>query len=136
MPRTPKKASAPVVRSTVALRAVASAVAESAQPLTAAEVVAVVSGVADRATVYRVLERLCRDGQAEAVDLGDGRRRYEPAGEHHHHAVCLRCHAVEHVAVAHEAGAMERAVARQTGFAEVRHRLEFFGVCRACRSRD
>ena len=44
-------------------------------------------------TVYRSLESLVILGLVQAVDLGDGERRYEliEPGEHHHHIICEEC---------------------------------------------
>src|SRR3990167_4015653 len=44
-------------------------------------------------TVYRSLESLVGLGLVQAVDFGDGEKRYElvEPGEHHHHLVCQRC---------------------------------------------
>src|SRR6185437_11907390 len=44
-------------------------------------------------TVYRSLESLVGLGLVQAVDIGDGERRYEVVnpGEHHHHLVCRSC---------------------------------------------
>jgi Fur family transcriptional regulator, ferric uptake regulator len=50
-------------------------------------------------TVYRSLESLVSLGLVQAVDLGDGERRYEVVepGEHHHHLVCRACNRSTHL---------------------------------------
>src|SRR5207253_10274572 len=50
-------------------------------------------------TVYRSLESLVQLGLVQAVDLGDGERRYEVVapGEHHHHLVCKNCGTSTHL---------------------------------------
>lgn len=58
----------------------------------------------NQATVYRTLHFLCDLRLVVAMDLGDGCRVYEIAGETpHHHLVCRRCGRIEqlsHTAVA------------------------------------
>ena len=46
-------------------------------------------------TVYRTLELLKRLGLVTETDLGEGRVRYHPAEQgHHHHLVCRECGAI------------------------------------------
>src|SRR5271170_7304219 len=44
-------------------------------------------------TVYRSLDLLVAQGLVQAVELGDGEKRYEliKPGEHHHHLICSIC---------------------------------------------
>src|SRR5579871_4058686 len=79
-------------------------------------------------TVYRSLESLVTMGLAQAVDLGDGERRYElvKPGEHHHHLVCERCRASVHLdsCLVEE---LETAIEQNYGFQVRGHVLEMFG---------
>jgi Fe2+ or Zn2+ uptake regulation protein len=85
---------------------------------------------ADFSSVFRALERLERNGEVLRLDLGDGKARFEPVGEHHEHVRCERCGAVEAVpgCVVEEA-----VVERRTGFAVTGHRVLFAGICPRCR---
>ncbi len=47
------------------------------------------------ATVYRILHELCDMGQAVALDLGDGRARFDINPVPHAHLVCEACGRVE-----------------------------------------
>ncbi|MEM9916551.1 MAG: transcriptional repressor [Bacteroidota bacterium] len=56
----------------------------------------------DRATIYRILNRFCEDGQAHKVIGGDGKQYFacgmERGGKHKHHHFhfkCLSCGKVE-----------------------------------------
>ncbi len=49
------------------------------------------------ATVYRVLEELVALGEILALDLGNGRMRYDPNTSEHAHLVCEVCGRVEDV---------------------------------------
>src|SRR3954464_11267575 len=47
-----------------------------------------------RATVYRTLQWMVREGIARKVDLGEGRSRFEPSYRppRHFHLICTTCH--------------------------------------------
>jgi len=124
------------VRSTEPRRAVAGLIAARAGHFTARDLVAdaVTRDVAiGRATVFRALELFADLGLVERLDLPTGDHAYvvcEP--EHHHHVVCSRCGRSTEV----EDGGIAEAVrelGRRTGYRIEQHRLELFGVCRACR---
>lgn len=84
-------------------------------------------------TVYRALDSLVAKGFVQAVDLGDGEKRYEavPPGEHHHHLVCENCGNSNHLdqCVVEE---IEDTIRSKYGFKIKSHVLEIFGVCKKC----
>ncbi len=86
-------------------------------------------------TVYRSLESLVSMGLVQAVDLGDGERRYElvKPGEHHHHLVCSTCKSSVHLdqCLIEE---LEEGIRQKYGFTVEGHILEIFGQCMACSS--
>ncbi len=87
------------------------------------------------ATVYRTMKILTDAGLASARHFFDGQTRYEAALDRHHHdhLICTGCHAI----VEFENERIEElqdAVARQHGFVVTRHKLELYGLCRACQS--
>jgi Fur family ferric uptake transcriptional regulator len=89
------------------------------------------------ATVYRTLDTLVASGLLRAHDFGEGFKRYEPVAtsEQHEHLVCLRCGAVQEF----QNDRLERMlpmIADEFQFQHQRHRIEIFGLCRACRQRD
>ncbi len=87
-------------------------------------------------TVYRALESLVEKGYVQAVDLGDGEKRYEVVapGEHHHHLVCEACGQSYHLdqCVVEE---IEGTIRSKYGFTIKSHVLEIFGVCSSCSAR-
>ncbi|MDI6870687.1 MAG: Fur family transcriptional regulator [Bacillota bacterium] len=90
------------------------------------------------ATVYRTLELLTELRVLQAVDLGDGRARYELAGEDrhsHHHLLCLSCGRVEEVRD-DLLERLEQSVEAEHGFAILDHQVKFVGLCRECRTRE
>jgi Fur family ferric uptake transcriptional regulator len=85
------------------------------------------------ATVYRTMKLLAESGLASARNFGDGQTRYEAAlGRHHHdHLICTRCGTI----VEFENDQIERLqdlVARKHGFRVASHKMELYGLCRAC----
>jgi Fe2+ or Zn2+ uptake regulation protein len=89
---------------------------------------------ANKTSIYRGIEIIIEQGQAREADFGDGIKRYESASlKHHHHLICTECKRVEDIYVRKEAlMAIEKNIAKQNSFAEVKHSLEFFGVCNKC----
>ena len=92
----------------------------------------------DLATVYRNLHTLETMGMVRRFDLGDGTARFERDHEgddgHHHHLVCTACTLIIEVEDCFPTE-LEQALARRHGFAQITHRLEFFGVCKRCAAR-
>jgi Fe2+ or Zn2+ uptake regulation protein len=86
---------------------------------------------ANFSTVFRALARLEADGTVRRVELGDGKARYEAAGEHHEHVRCERCGAVGAVPGCVVDEAVPR-VQRLTGFRVTGHQILFSGVCPSC----
>src|SRR5438477_2306788 len=89
------------------------------------------------ATVYRTMKILTDSGLASARHFDDGQTRYEAAiGRHHHdHLICTSCHAI----IEFENERIEELqdlVARQHGFLVTRHKLELYGLCKACQARQ
>ena len=86
-----------------------------------------------RATVYRTLTVLEKEGFVEGLETGDGGRRFEHVigHEHHDHMVCLSCGRISEF----RDDALERrqeAAAKRIGFKILRHSLRIYGTCRDC----
>jgi len=87
-----------------------------------------------RASVYRALELLEELGLVQRLQTARGIAGYErvdPAGHHHHHAICRRCGRMEPF----EDRALERAigqVADQVPFQIAEHEVVLRGLCERC----
>lgn len=80
------------------------------------------------ATVYRTVRLFEEAGIIEKHDFGDGRSRYEEAGEDHHdHLINLRTGEVVEF-VDEEIEKLQEAIAKKLGFKLVDHRLELYGL--------
>ena len=78
------------------------------------------------ATVYRTIKLFEEAGIIEKLDIGDGRARYEEAGEHHEHLVDVETGEIIEFQD-EELEEMKRQVALKMGYELVDHRLELFG---------
>lgn len=85
----------------------------------------------DRVTVYRILETFFQKGLIKRLELGEGKYRYELAGEDHHHLICESCGAIEDISDCN-ISELEKEIVHKKKFLVKRHSLEFFGVCRSC----
>jgi Fe2+ or Zn2+ uptake regulation protein len=122
-------------------RTLVDTLARSDRPLTIAEVLARVDGLA-QSSAYRNLAVLERAGVVRRVVGADEFARFELAEgltSHHHHLICSACGQVVDFALDPQVEAtLERAldrVARNGGFTVESHRLDLLGVCDACAQR-
>jgi len=80
------------------------------------------------ATVYRTVKLFEDAGILERHDFGDGRARYEPAGdEHHDHLIDLNSGEVIEFS-SPEIEELQEKIARELGYKLVDHRLELYAV--------
>ena len=78
------------------------------------------------ATVYRTVKLLEEAGLLERLEFGDGRSRYEEAGEHHEHLVDIETGEV-HEFYNEELETLKTEIAREMGYELIDHRLELYG---------
>jgi Fur family peroxide stress response transcriptional regulator len=82
------------------------------------------------ATVYNTLERLKEMGEVLELPFSGG-SRYDGLNPHSHpHLRCTVCGAIEDLDI--NLGPAAQEVAARRGYADVQHRLEFYGVCPRC----
>ena len=80
------------------------------------------------ATVYRTVRLFEEAGVVERHDFGDGRSRYEEAGDDHHdHLIDTRTGQVVEFFDA-EIEALKTAIAERLGYRLIGHKLELYGV--------
>jgi Fur family transcriptional regulator, ferric uptake regulator len=116
--------------------ALIAALVEADQPLTLAELQERVP--CDFATVFRFISLLEGRGWVRRHYWGDRQIRFElaedpadPTHLHHHHLVCRICKQTEDIdsCAVHE---LESRLESESGYRQISHILEFFGVCPAC----
>ncbi len=88
----------------------------------------------DFATVFRMMGTLERLGLAQRVHLGRASSHFELVDprRHHDHLVCVDCGRVTLLEDVCPVEKLERRIARQYGYRDVTHSLEFFGHCQEC----
>ncbi|MCI0665514.1 MAG: transcriptional repressor [Acidobacteria bacterium] len=88
-------------------------------------------------TVYRNLHLLARQGILRELDIGLAVTYFETAKEPHFHLICRICGKIEDAILPIERGlaALVRRAAKTDGFLIEEPRLDFIGVCPACRSK-
>ena len=106
------------------------------RPLSIKEIFAALpAGDCDLATVYRSMHLLEGLHIVKRFDLGDGVARFELLTEgddgHHHHLVCTNCSDIVELQECFPE-ALEKNIASRSGFKDVTHKLEFFGLCPRC----
>ncbi len=88
------------------------------------------------ATIYKTVNLLKQ--LIEVLELGfpDGSNRYDGHKPYPHpHVICTKCHKV----IDPNLGSLKdltKEVIKETGFQILNHRVDFFGTCRDCQSRD
>jgi Fur family ferric uptake transcriptional regulator len=89
------------------------------------------------ATVYRTMKLLTECGLAHAQRFGEGHTLYESAfnRDHHDHLICTTCGDIIEFEN-NRIEALQDQVARQHGFVVTDHKLELYGRCRACQSKE
>ena len=87
-----------------------------------------------KATIYRTLDLLVKSRLVEEHDFGEGFKRYEHRLSQqpiHEHLICLECGSVTEFE-SPEIHRVERRIREEYGFKPARHRVEIYGLCRAC----
>ena len=80
-----------------------------------------------RATVYRTIDVLVKNGLVRKMDLGDGRNRYEPRldDRHHDHMICLETGDIIEF-FNEDLEELQETIANEHGYTIVRHVHQLF----------
>ena len=86
-----------------------------------------------RATVYRTMDILVKNGYARKMESGDGRARYESkiGSPHHDHLVCTSCGQIIEF-VDQDIEDIQNKIAKRYDFILQRHVHHLFGICKKC----
>ena len=128
-------------RITIVRREIITLLTESTKPLSANEIIKLLSDrklSVNKTTVYRQLDLLREYSMIHEIRLNDRTRRYEvpPANEeHHHHLVCLKCKKIEDISFKEDIERQEKTIQKRKSFKVLQHSLEFFGLCKNCQKR-
>ena len=89
------------------------------------------------ATVYRTMKVICDAGLARETDFGGNIRRFQHKykHQHHDHLVCLKCGRITEV-ISPAIEKLQENLAKKHRFKALRYRMEIFGLCRTCKSKE
>lgn len=124
------------MRRTRALEDVLSILIHAKGPLTLADISESkqLSSGADKATVYRLLLKLEERAIIRRLGLHDRSAYYTMIveGIHNDYLICNDCGRIEKLDMSCPVEALEKQVAKMSGFKKIYHELEFFGQCPDC----
>jgi Fur family transcriptional regulator, ferric uptake regulator len=81
------------------------------------------------ATVYRTLRLLLDCGLASSRQFDDGQTRYEVAGAHHDHLICVKCGFIAEFENEEIERLQEEMAVKLGGFRVLRHKHELYCLC-------
>lgn len=125
------------MRRTKALEQLIATLVESERPMTLAELADSerLSTQCDKATVFRLLQRLTEKGLVRRLGLHERAAYFTLLLPGHHcqdYLICTECGSIETVKAPCPVHALEAEIKEKTGFKNLYHELEFFGVCPSC----
>jgi Fur family ferric uptake transcriptional regulator len=124
------------LRRTKALEELLTTLLESARPMTLAELAASprLADQCDKATVFRLLQRLIEHGLVRRLGL-HARAAYFTLllpDRHSDYLICTGCGTIEAISAPCPVHELEEQIRRKTGYRNLYHELEFFGLCPHC----
>ena len=124
------------LRRTKALEELIITLLESERPMTLAELAASerLSDQCDKATVFRLLQRLAGHGVVRRLGLHERAAYFTllVPGKHNDYLICTKCGSIEAIQAPCPVHQLEEEIREKTGYRNLYHELEFFGICPAC----
>jgi Fur family ferric uptake transcriptional regulator len=133
-----EKARSTGLRRTKALEAILTCLADHDRPMTLAELTSCghLSEQCDKATVFRLLQRLSDKGMVRRLGLHERAAYFTLLlpGVHRDYLICTDCGSIEPIDAPCPVHKLEEEIRQETGFVDLYHELEFFGRCPKCAS--
>ncbi|MGJ8632846.1 MAG: Fur family transcriptional regulator [Luteolibacter sp.] len=124
------------LRRTKALEELLATLIETDRPMTLAELAASerLADQCDKATVYRLLQRLTENGIIRRLGLHERAAYFTllQPGKHSDYLICTGCGKIESVKAPCPVHDLEDEIREKTGYQNLYHELEFFGTCPTC----
>lgn len=124
------------LRRTKALELLINTLLESSSPMTLADLCdhPTLSERCDRATVYRLLQRLMEKGIIRRLGLHERAAYFTLLlpDRHQDFLICTECGKIEPINAPCPVHQLEHEIAEKSGFSKLYHELEFFGICPDC----
>jgi Fur family ferric uptake transcriptional regulator len=124
------------LRRTKALEELLSTLIENPSPMTLADLASSerLTGLCDKATVYRLLQRLTEHGIIRRLGLHERAAYFTllQPGKHSDYLICTGCGKIEAIQAPCPVHELENEIREKTGYQGLYHELEFFGTCPRC----
>jgi len=124
------------LRKTRALEQLLETLVETDRPMTLAELASSprLREQCDKATVFRLLQRLTDKGIVRRLGLHERAAYFALLipGRHRDYLICTSCGSISPVNAPCPVHELEEEIRRTTGYLELYHELEFFGLCPEC----
>ena len=124
------------LRRTKALEELITTLLESDRPMTLAELASSdrLADQCDKATVFRLLQRLAEHGVVRRLGLHERAAYFTllVPGKHSDYLICTSCGSITVIQAPCPVHQLEEEIREKTGFRNLYHELEFFGVCPKC----
>ena len=124
------------LRRTKALEELIITLLETKRPMTLAELAASerLVNLCDKATVFRLLHRLAEHAVVRRLGLHERAAYFTllVPGRHSDYLICTSCGSIEPVKAPCPVHQLEDEIREKTGYRDLYHELEFFGVCPKC----
>jgi Fur family ferric uptake transcriptional regulator len=107
---------------------------ENSEPQTMDQLIQKVSAVANRASVYRVIDLFEKLGVVQRIQIG-WKYKLELSNEfqeHHHHLTCMNCGKITSFREPENLNYLLGKIAENENFLMQSHQLELQGLCRNC----
>lgn len=124
------------LRRTKALEELITTLLEVERPMTLSELATSerLSEQCDKATVFRLLQRLSDHGIARRLGLHERAAYFTLLipGWHSDYLICTSCGSIDSIQAPCPVHQLEAEIREKTGYTNLYHELEFFGVCPQC----
>lgn len=124
------------LRRTKALEELLETLHAAVRPMTLTELAASerLSNQCDKATVFRLLQRLTQHGMVRRLGLHERAAYFTllVPDRHNDYLICTGCGSITAINAPCPVHELEEQIRRQTGYHNLYHELEFFGLCPAC----
>lgn len=124
------------LRRTKALEILIATLLQERSPMTLADLAEHPSLIelCDRATVFRLLQRLTDKGIIRRLGLHERAAYFTLLipGKHQDFLICTKCGDIEAIKAPCPVHKLQREIASSSGYEDLYHELEFFGTCPQC----
>ncbi|MGB0991191.1 MAG: Fur family transcriptional regulator [Akkermansiaceae bacterium] len=128
------------LRKTKALEELCQTLLENDRPMTLAELAESprLTNQCDKATVFRLLQRLADKGIVRRLGLHERAAYFSLLlpGQHRDYLICTSCGSIEAVQAPCPVHELEKEIKFTTGYSDLYHELEFFGICPGCKTSE